>query len=192
MEAKTKNILIITGVILLIGGISVGIYFLTREDKPNDEDVDETQDESTDSESENTGNSEVPKPTSTTPKVVDPSMVYPKYNAENELSNDYAQIKGRMLYPKRKEVGGWGYTNVRESALVNNNTSWWTDNVDNLLTTINSGTPIGTVTGETAGVHNGYSYRWFIVKLYEPVGFWITTTKGYVRADTVTFKPYKK
>ncbi|ASS50147.1 MAG: hypothetical protein A3D31_11305 [Candidatus Fluviicola riflensis] len=195
MEANTKRILIISGVVLLLGGIGVGLYFLLKDDKPSDEEGNENQDNESES-NDNTGGSDKSSgnsnTTTTPPKVVDPTMVVPKYSVENELSNNIGQLKGKMLYPKRKEIGGWGYTNVRATTEVNDSTNWFYDPISNLLTTINSGTPIGTVVSEKSGVYNGYSYRWFLVKLYKPVGWFDKVTAGYVRADTVTFKAYKK
>lgn len=122
---------------------------------------------------------------------VDDGLTRPTFNAENELSNSIGQLKGRYLYPKRKEQGGWGYANIRTSTEVNNDTGFWTDGIDNLITTINSGTPIGKVLSEKSGLYNGYSYRWFKVKLYKPIGGWFSDyTEGFVRADTVTIKAY--
>ena len=189
MEQQTKKyILLIAGGVLILGAIGLGVYlYFSNKDKNSDKEK-PSADENNDSEKED------PSPTDTPPPpVYEPpsNKVSPKYNVEGELSNPYGEIKGKVLYPKRKEFGGWGYANIRSSVEVNTDQGWW-DFSDNLLTTINSGIPIGTVTGEEAGLFNNYSYRWFKVKLTKPVGFWGNTYEGYVRADTVTFQSYEK
>ncbi len=186
MEKTTKIALLITGSIIIAGGIAVGLYFLLRKPKTDNEDFavddidDTTKGQGNTGSSQNTNSHNVPAS----------NEVTPKFNGENELSNPFSQLKEQVLYPKREHIGGWGYANVRSSAEVNTNQGWW-DGVDNLITTINSGTPIGRVLSETTGLFNGYPYRWFKVKLTKPMGgFWSNYTEGYVRADTVTFKPY--
>lgn len=196
MERRTKIILLISGGVILAGSIGLFIYLSVRKKQTEEQDGDlnpyvsksgnaSTPGSTTNSGASNTGSA------GPTPSAPEPMTINPKYNTENELSNPLSQLKNRMLYPKRKSAGGWDYANVRKSAEVNNNTSWWTDGIDNLLTTINSGTPIGKVISQTFELYNGYSYRWFKVELYKPVRGWLSDyTEGFVRADTVTFKPY--
>jgi hypothetical protein len=192
MERRTKIILISVGGVLILTAISIGLYI--KYNTPN-EDEEKRNDEPNVDESK--GNSGVNGTDETTPDttpdstVINDGLTRPTFNTENELSNSFSSIKGHYLYPKRKEQGGWGYANVRSSALVNNNTSWWTDGISNLITTIYKGTTIGTVISQTTGVYNGYSYRWFKVKLSRPTGgVFSAYTVGYVRADTVTFKTF--
>lgn len=204
MERETKIALIITGSIVLIGAVSFGIYhYMTTkaEEQKNKKDVNGSNN-SQSSTSKPKGNSTSGGNSNSSlssnvgeiidEPITDPNMVVPKYNSEKELINGFLEIKNQYLYPKRKEVGGYGYANIRSSTEVNTDRGWW-DFDDNLITTINSGVPIGKVLSETSGLFNDYSYRWFKVKLYKPInGFWSDTTEGYVRADTVTFKPYAK
>lgn len=191
MTQQTKKyIFLIAGGVLILGAIGLGIYLhFSNKDKNSDkENPSSDKDKDSGKQDPPAGNNTLPPP----PVYEPPSnKVTPKYNVEGELSNPYGELKGKVLYPKRKEFGGWGYANIRSSVEVNTDQGWW-DFSDNLLTTINSGIPIGTVTGEEAGLFNNYSYRWFKVKLTKPVGFWGNTYDGYVRADTVTFQPYEK
>lgn len=193
MERTTKIALLITGSIIIAGGIAVGLYFLLRKPKPEDEYKPASKTGGSSKGQNNSGNSDSQEQSTENSSNNTPSssgQINPTFNVENELSNPFGELKGRVLYPKRETVGGWGYANVRTSAEVNTNQGWW-DGKDNLITTINSGIPIGSVLSEKAGLFNGYSYRWFKVKLIKPVdGFWSDYTEGYVRADTVTFKPY--
>lgn len=191
MQAKTKIILIITGSVLIAGGLAVGLYFLLRKPAPEDEMqdiIDKGGSNSGGGTTNQTGNSfDTGSDNNNSNTTLE---INPKFNSEGELTNSLAQLKGRVLYPKRTATGGWGYTNVRASAEVNTDQGWW-DPSDNLITTINSGTQIGKVLSETTGLFNGYSYRWFKVKLTKPTGgFWSNYTEGYVRADTVIFQAY--
>lgn len=193
MKPQTKTILLITGSVLIAAAITVGIilYFKNKNSQENPEDTTPSGNNNSSHAGTNTSgsgggsNNGPDQPT-------DPNMVVPRFNSEKELSNPYSELKDRYLYPKRKEIGGWDYTNVRSSAEVNTDQAGWWDFSDNLLTTINAGTPIGKVIGTASGLFNGYSYTWFKVKLLKPVGFWGSTYEGFVRADTVTFKPYEK
>ena len=196
MALERKHLFLIGGSILIAVAIGIGIYLIVK--KPSG-DEEETEDKPKDKKTGSDDPSPNNEPSSTTPQSTNTTnnqnsiqngMVVPIFNEENELKNDYSQIKGRYLYPKREWQGGWGYTNVRSSAEVNTESVWY-DPFDNLLTTIGEGSPIGKVIGKTTGVYNNYAYTWFKVKLNEPAGFW-GTTEGYVRADTVTFKPYEK
>ena len=187
MEKTTKIALLITGSVIVAGGVAVGLYFLLRKPKTDDNRFAENRTGATSKKQNDSGDKANSQNTDTTTTS---NEVVPKFNGENELSNPLSQLRDRVLYPKREHIGGWGYSNVRSSAQVNTNQGWW-DGVDNLITTINSGIPIGRVLSETTGLFNGYPYRWFKVQLIKPVGgFWSKYTEGYVRADTVTFKPY--
>jgi hypothetical protein len=201
MEAKTKKIILLVGISVLVIGVGLGVYFIIKKKREN-EGIDKQEKEdykkvkvrngsSSGSSSSNTSNSSPVK--APVIETSDPNMVNPKFNAENELSNKLSDLRGHVLYPKRKGMGGFGYANIRTSAEVNNDTNWWTDGISNLITTINTGVPIGKVISETSGLFNDYTYRWFKVKLTKPVSsFWKTYTEGYVRADVVTFASYPK
>lgn len=189
MERTTKIALIITGAVIVAGGMAVGLYFLLRKPKTDNEEPEPYRTGGNSSTGKTNSGSTGQQNTNNSSTPVS-SEITPKFNAENELSNPFSQLKGKVLYPKRESMGGWGYSNIRSSAEVNTNQGWW-DGLDNLITTISSGTPIGTVLSEKTGLFNGYPYRWFKVKLTKPAGgFWSNYTEGYVRADTVTFKPY--
>ena len=198
MQLEKKHIVLIAGSVLILSAVGIGLYLIFRKD-PNKEDP--TENEDSPKKNKNTapkGNTStssspvlnqdyatpLPQNTAQTGKIV------PLFNQEKELNNPLSELKGKVLYAKRKYLGGLDYANVRSSAEVNTASAWY-DPLDNLLTTINAGIPIGKVVSETAGVYNSYSYRWFKIKLIKPVGFWGTEV-GYVRADTVTFVPYSK
>ncbi len=197
MERKHKIILIVLGALLLAGGIGVLIYGLTKDSDSDDLETDENPylsdgnsttaitSNSSDDSSNSEGESKLGGASSSWG-----SEITPKFNTENELSNPLAEIRGVVLYPKGIANAGWGYTNIRTSAEVNNDQGWW-DPSDNLITTINAGSPIGSVLGVETGVYNGYPYQWFKVKLAKAVSGWFSDyTEGYVRGDTVTFKPF--
>ena len=196
MKRNHKIALIITGSVLIVTGLGIAIYHLTKSDDSESEEnsdvnpyVGSQNVGATQSQSSGSGSDES---TINTDSSWSNDLIEPTFNIEGELSNSPHQLKDRYLYPKRTSSGGWGYSNVRSSAEVNNDQGWW-DGSDNLITTINSGTPIGRVISETTGVYNGYSYRWFKVKLARPTGGWFTPyTEGYVRADTVTIKAYQR
>ena len=200
MTPHTKRIILITGATLVLVAIGFGVYLYFK--KKAEDQADNTDDSSSKKSGGNifhtsggTTNSTTkpkddPKP-EPAPPPTDPNKVVPKFNSERELTNPYSQLKDHVLYPKRKEMKGSGYANIRSSAEVNTDQGWW-DMKDNLITTINSGIPIGKVIGETSGLFNGYSYRWFKVKLTKPIGFWSKTYEGFVRSDTVTFIAYDK
>ena len=192
MTRKTKIAIIILASLLLAGGIGIGIYYLINKD-------DSSEGESTDGDlnefieplrtggTNPTGGTTIQTPTN-------PNQVVPRYDSEGQISNAWGEVKNRMLYPKREWAGGYGYANIRTSPEVNNEQGFWTDGYsDNLITTISSGTPIGTAEEVETKTHNNFPYRWYKVKLYKSVDGWFSDyTEGYVRSDTVTFKPYDR
>lgn len=188
MALERKHIAIIVGSVLLATAIGIGIYLIFR--KPSDQK--KAADEPAPSNVANsTATATTTQPTADSSGSIQNGQVVPIFNEENELANDISQLRGKVLYPKRKYLGGWDYTNVRSSAEVNTDTGWL-DPSDNLLTTIDAGTPIGTVDSDTTAILNEHGYRWFKVNLIKGVGFWGSIFQGFVRADTVTFQPYTK
>lgn len=190
MKLEERHIILIVSGTLLLTAAGVGLYLLFR-------DKDTSKDEkkkSTDKGDKPTSTVKEPpagnynQSSSTSTQTA--GKVSPRFNEENELINPLTELKGRLIYPKRKYLGGWDYTNVRSSAEVNTESAWY-DPFDNLLTTIGAGTPVGKIMSSTTGLFNNHPYRWFKVKLLKEVGAW-GTDEGYVRADTVTFIPYSK
>lgn len=196
MTRKTKIILIILGAIFVAGAIGVTIYYLTSEnnqgeDELQDKDMNPFVEPTTPRASYGSGGTntttqtQIQTPTS-------PNQVVPRYDVEGQISNPWSEVKGRMLYPKREWAGGYGYANVRTSPEVNTNQGWW-DGYDNLITTISKGIPIGVANEVQTKLLNDFPYKWYKVKLYKPVDGWFSDyTEGYVRSDTVTFKPYDR
>lgn len=200
MNPKMKKVILITGIALVGIAVGVGLYLYFNRDKEEDkEDKPGRKDKTPDTDNNPSGGSSGGKGGSGSGtgsgdenQNKDPNTVVPIFNTEQELANDFAQLKNRVLYPKRKEHGGFGYAHLRTSAEVNTNRGWWDGNT-NLITTINSGTPIGKVLSKTSGLYNGYSYTWFKVRLNKPFStFFKTYYEAYVRADVVTIKPYPK
>ncbi len=190
MERKYKIALIILGAVLLAGILGIVINQLT---KPDDQSEDEAPlDEKRSLDDSEIDNTDLNQGGGLGILVPDDStMMKPKFNVEQELSNSFSQVKDQVLYPKRARIGGLDYSNVRTSPEVNTDKGWW--DTGNLITTISSGTPIGRVKSIEFKLYNGYNYKWFKVKLIKPTGgVFSPYTEGYVRADTVTFKPYKK
>ncbi|MNU67062.1 hypothetical protein D3C71_563930 [compost metagenome] len=194
MELDRKHIFLIAGSALLVTAIVIGIILITKKPSDKDDKEENNKDKEGGDDSGNDNDPTVEPPPSTNPNPTNTSsiqngQVVPVFNEENELDNSMEQLKGVLLYPKRKWQGGSDYANIRSSAEVNTDQGWY-DPFDNLLTTIGSGTPIGKVITSTTGLYNSYAYTWFKVKLNKKVGFWGTTDEGFVRADTVTFVPF--
>lgn len=193
MELERKHIFLIAGSVLLATAIGIGLYMIFNkpsEDKPKDEKDkggDNTPPDSKTPPPSNTGGNTTTN--SSNASSIQNGQVVPIFDEENQLKNSVDQLKEATLYPKRQWQGGSDYANIRTSAEVNTESAWY-DPFDNLLTTIGAGTPIGKVTSATTTVYNGFPYRWLKVKLNKPIGFWAIDV-GYVRADTVTFVPYK-
>lgn len=182
MEKNVKKILIVAGVIAGAAAISLTIYFVIKQKEDKDKASSEVNPYAPAPEKSTT-----PEPQPTT-NTAGSYLIAPSFNTEGELSNSIQQLKGRAIYPKPTTEGGVNYANVRSSAEVNTSSGWWDS--DNKLATIYAGNPIGTVLSDTTAVLNGYPYRWFKVKLSQPVStFWSNYTEAFVRADTVTFKP---
>jgi len=178
MDRQVKIILIVSGSVVVATALGFGIYYLVKNktDKKTNED----------------GTNPFIESANTTP-VETPvkngggyqPLIAPTFNVENELSNSMVQLRGQTLYPKEKSAGGWDYSNIRSSAEVNTSSGWFWDS-DNKITTIYKGNPIGKVLSDTTTELNGYPYRWLKVSLTNTVN---EHAVGYVRADTVTFKP---
>lgn len=199
MERQTKNILLITGGVVLLSAISYAVYLVFK-DKGNEDNSENGDSQSNDTQVNNNyyyGNNPQGNAggsdSGSTNTGGNGTMIEPKYNGEKELSNGFGELKGRVLYPKRTVYGGLGYANVRSSAEVNTDRGWW-DSSHNLLATFKEGTPIGKVLEEVTTEFNNYGQRWFKVKMYKSYWnyLWVYTDIGYVRADVVTFKPYAK
>lgn len=133
-------------------------------------------------------------------------FVKPDRNLNKDINNSFSDIKGVTLYPALKSsdpIKGHkyasGYTNIRNSAEVNNKTSSF--DVSNLIGKVSSGSPIGKIVAESYDDQSP-KHRWFKVLLAKKMedcsgvtgGFFgcDEATVGYVRADTVSFKPINK
>ncbi len=127
------------------------------------------------------------------------NTVTPSRDINRALNNNYKDLVGRVLYPAQKSsnaveghLGAVGYANVRTSPEVNNSQGIWDAWSDNFIVKIDAGKPIGTVLAEQNDSMSP-PIRWFKVKLSNPCcGYISDYTEGWVRGDTVTFKPYKK
>lgn len=120
--------------------------------------------------------------------------ITPIRNVDRAINNKFSDIRGVNLYPAKKSnnsVEGHpfalGYSNVREKPEVNNESAWY-DPFDNLLGKVVAGQSLGKLVSERYD-NLEPAMRWFLVKLTKPLDGW---TYGWVRADTVSFKPFKK
>jgi len=133
-------------------------------------------------------------------------MVTPSRNFEAELNNSFDDLKGVTLYPtvRRENLqdpeghpGGLGKATIRKSPEVNTKRNAF--DYSNKLTVKSGGnTPIGKVVGETYDNFDP-KMRWFKVRLPSCIEkascdlCWnYTYCYGWVRADNVTFRPYRK
>ena len=179
----------ILGGILVLGGASFFIYknvkksrdlkALKEEEKAQAEQVAKLE--------ENTQGTE-----STDTKVGD--KIVPVRNVDKAINNKFSDVRGVVLYPAKKsnnKIEGHpyalGYSNVRETPEVNTESAWY-DPFDNLLGKVIAGQTIGKLVSERYD-NLEPAMRWFLVKLNKPLNDW---TYGWVRADTVTFKPFVK
>jgi hypothetical protein len=179
----------ILGGILVLGGVSFLTYrqikksrdlkALKEEEKRKEEEVAklEQNTQGTESSDTNVGDN-----------------ITPVRNVDKAINNKFSDIRGVVLYPAKKsnnKVEGHpfalGYSNVRETPEVNNEKSWY-DPFDNLLGRIVAGQTIGKLVSERYD-NLEPAMRWFLVKLNKPLSGW---NYGWVRADTVTFKPFEK
>jgi hypothetical protein len=121
--------------------------------------------------------------------------VIPAYNWLEQISNPYSQVKGRMLYPATTKdyPTAQNKATLRTSAEVNNPKGFWTDgNSDNIIKKYTSGVAIGTVIAEAYDDMIPKN-RWFKVKMKTPCCGVVSNYKeGWLRADVVSFKKYKK
>lgn len=179
----------ILGGILVLGGASFIIYrqvkkskdlkALQEEDKKKAEEVAKLE--------ENTQGTE-----STDTQIGD--TISPVRNVDRGINNKFSDIRGVILYPAKKsnnKIEGHpfalGYANVREKPEVNNKSAWY-DPFNDLLGKVVAGQTIGKLVSERYDDLEP-AMRWFLVKLNKPLDGW---TYGWVRADTVSFKPFTK
>lgn len=189
MKKRTKIILIVVGSVLIASSIGIVIYQLVKKSKEDESDENPYIEKQASQSVVSSGGTENPQSSYTEQTQEVQNRVEPSFDEEGQLSSPLSAIKNRMLYPKSKSDGGYGYSNVRSSAEVNNDTGFF--DYGNLLTSISAGTPIGRVISEEINLYNGFPYRWLKVKLVKPVGGWFFPYKeAFVRADTVTFKSY--
>lgn len=193
MTRKTKIALIILASILLAGAIGITIYYLANKNDSSEEEQEEETNpfvEPSPTHRPNQSGGTITTTPTPVPTVTNSNQVKPKFDSEGQLSNSWGEIKERMLYPKREWQGGWGYSNIRTDPEVDQG-GW--DGIDNLITTLSAGTPIGKAKELETRLYNDFPYKWFKVKLYKPVAGWFSDyTEGYVRSDTVTFVPYDR
>lgn len=124
--------------------------------------------------------------------------IIPKRNYNNEVINPLSEIKGRKLFSAQDSKDpALGYPQAEGTAWVRSEAEVNTGTVSNALKQIKGA--IGTVL-ETKKDNLSPSMRWFKVKLDKPargvcwkLGFSYPCdkTEGWVRADVVTFAPYK-
>lgn len=122
------------------------------------------------------------------------NYINPTRNLDKGISNNFRDIKGKMLYPAIKSTNpvkghiyAQGFANIRETPEVNNKRAWY-DPITNYLGKVNSGTKIGTIVSEQYD-NMTPKMRWFKVKLAKKID---GEQYGWVRSDNVTFYGFKK
>ena len=179
----------ILGGILILGGASFIIYrqvkksrdlkALQEEEKQKAEEVAKLEENTQGTDSSNT-------------KIGD--TISPLRNVDRAINNKFSDIRGVVLYPAKKsnnKIEGHpfalGYSNVREKPEVNTESAWY-DPFDNLLGKVVAGQTIGKIVSERYD-NLEPAMRWFLVKLNKSLDGW---SYGWVRADTVSFRPFTK
>lgn len=134
-------------------------------------------------------------------------VITPKRNLNRDINNNFSEIKGMTIYPAKKSndpVKGHDYASglatIRTSPAVNTSGNHWSGlDASNEIGIIMGDKPVGTILKEAYDNHDP-KHRWFRVKLarkmedcsgYVPswLGGCDDVSYGWVRADTVTFKP---
>jgi hypothetical protein len=188
MNKTLKITLIIAGSIALVGGVTIAIVRGIRNKKE--------QKELQEAELEETQNLEdINEGLEAQQDSIDDN-VSPVRNLDKALNNSFSEIKGVKIYPARKSndpVKGHpyaeGFANIRKTAEVNNPQGFFTDfNIDNILGKVSAGSSIGTIYSEKYD-NLTPKMRWFKVKLSRKID---GKQWGWVRADNVTFFPFKK
>jgi hypothetical protein len=188
MNKKLKITLIIAGSLAVAGAVTIAIVRGIRNKKE--------QKELQEAELQETQNlEELNEGLETQQDTIDDN-VSPVRNLDKALNNSFSEIRGVKIYPARKSndpVKGHpyaeGFANIRKTPEVNNAQGFFTDlNFDNLLGKVNAGSSIGTIYSEQYD-NLTPKMRWFNVKLSKKIG---GKQWGWVRADNVTFVPFKK
>jgi hypothetical protein len=186
MNRGLKIGLIITGSLVLAGGVTFAIVYSVRKRKREKEDVEKELQETAQLEQINQG-------LESQQQTID-NKISPVRNLDKVLNNSFSQIRGVKIFPARKSSNpaeghtyAEGFANIRTSPEVNNKSAWY-DLIDNLLGKVSAGASIGTIVSEQYD-NLTPKMRWFRVKLTKKID---GEQYGWVRGDTVTFVPFTK
>jgi hypothetical protein len=186
MNRGLKITLIITGSLVVAGGLTYAIIKSVRKRKEEKKAVEEELKETQQLE-------EINQNLESQQTVVD-DKISPVRNLDKVLNNSFSQIRGVKLYPAKKSSNpaeghpyAEGFANIRTSPEVNNESAWY-DPFDNLLGKVSAGSSIGTIVSEQYD-NLTPKMRWFKVKLSKKID---GTQYGWVRGDNVTFVPFTK
>jgi len=186
MNRGLKIGLIITGSLLLAGGVTFAIVRSVRKRKEEKEEVEKELQETQQLE-------QINQNLESQQTVVD-NKISPVRNLDKVLNNSFSQIRGVKIFPARKSSNpaeghpyAEGFANIRTSPEVNNKSAWY-DPIDNLLGRVSAGASIGTIVSEQYD-NLTPKMRWFKVKLTKKID---GTQYGWVRGDNVTFVPFTK
>lgn len=187
MNRGLKITLIVVGSLAVAGGITYGIIKSIRKKKEQKEELEKELQESQALE-------QVQEELESTQSTKD-NRVIPLRNLDKGLNNSFNEIKGVKLYPAKKSNDptqghpyAEGYANIRTSPEVNNSQGIMDFWQDNLLGKVSAGSSIGTIVSEQYDDMTP-KMRWFKVKLTKKID---GEQYGWVRADNVTFQPFKK
>jgi hypothetical protein len=186
MNRGLKIGLIITGSLVLAGGVTFAIVRSVRKRKAEKEEVEKELKETQQLEEINQ-NLE-------SQQTVKDDKISPVRNLDKVLNNSFSQIKGVKIFPAKKSSNpaeghpyAEGFANIRTSPEVNNKSAWY-DPIDNLLGKVSAGRSIGTIVSEQYD-NLTPKMRWFKVKLTKKID---GQQYGWVRGDNVTFVPFDK
>jgi hypothetical protein len=186
MNKTLKTTLIVVGSLALAGGITYAIYRVAKKRKEDKEQKEREQQQEAELQIINEGVSGQQESTS--------EMVTPIRNLDKNINNSYAEIRGVELFPAQKSSNpilghefAQGYAILRNTPEVNTKQAWW-DFKDNEVGRVSTGSSIGTIRGEKYD-NLTPAMRWFWVKLTKKIG---SREHAWVRADVVTFKPFKR
>jgi len=186
MNKGLKITLIITGSLVVAGGLAFAIVNSVRKKKESKRKLEEELKQTTQLE-------EINENLESQQEIKD-DKISPVRNLDKVINNSFSQIKGVKLYPAKKSsnpVEGHqyaeGFANIRSSPEVNNISAWY-DPFTNLMGKVSAGSSIGTIVSEQYD-NLSPKMRWFRVKLTKKID---GKQYGWVRGDNVTFFPFTK
>ncbi len=193
MDKKKVILLVSLGVVLIGGGITTVVILSKRKKEKDAEKLriakqKQFEKEKREQYQQSYKGEGAPQGSVASGSTGDPNISQPFIDSELQLANPFSEIKGQSLYPRTTQRGS-GYANIRKGPEVLEAWEGWRNN---RITKINAPTPIGRVISEKEDDLDP-PMRWFKVQLANPCcGILSDYKTGWVRADTITMRPYNK